>query len=202
MSTTSYEIASRIMGDNFCGIDSIKKIGAKIGDSNSDEIGIIPYSAEELATYSETHILIFCGSMSLIDVWSNNQELFFDKTHPWFENPNQRFSTIATKQKWLMLAKAIYPKSTSKTWEEQTGCLENNQFVPSASELAQVIIAHYKLTGTKLFDELYARTSDIDASNRHVSLGRFREYGLVAGRDMVSGQVSNIGLAYGIKPDN
>ena len=177
--TTTPEIASQIMGDNFHGIDALKRhLGVELSAEFKKLFLNVPFSAEVLQACRETHVLVACGPLSLMDVWQAQTGLFYAKSELWYGGSSEQFAQRQVKAGWQLVRKNPVPGSTNKTWDEQNGLLGTDEQVPSASVLAQAILIHYLETGKRLFGQIYVRVSDVDSDGGRVYVGGFDEDGL------------------------
>lgn len=177
--TTTPEIAAGIMGDNFHGIDALERhLGVKLSAKSKKLFLTVPFSAEVLQACRETHVLVACGALSLMDAWQAQTALFYAKSDPWYGAASEQFARSKVKAGWQLVRKNPVPDSTSKTWDEQNQLLGQDDQVPSASVLAQAILIHYLETGERLFETIYVRVSDVDSGGNRVYLGSFDEGGL------------------------
>jgi hypothetical protein len=80
---------------------------------------------------------------------------------------------------WQLVRKTPVPNSTSKTWQEQQALLSEKEETPTARVMVYTIIGHFLATGERLFENVYARCSDVDSDGYRVYVGYFSAYGLV-----------------------
>lgn len=172
------EQAESIMGANFHGIAALEKLlGRSLSAKNKRDLGkSVPFSAEVLESCRDTHVLVACAGISLMEVWSARSALFYAKSDPWYKS--QQFATTKVKAGWYLVRKTPVPDSTSKTWTEQCELLAETDEVPSASVLAQAILIHYLETKERLFEAIYVRVSDLVSVGDRVRLGLFDQGGL------------------------
>ena len=194
--TTTPEIASQIMGDNFHGIDALERhLGVKLSAKSKKLFLTVPFSAEVLQACRETHMLVACGPLSLLDVRQAQTGLFYAKSEPWYGQPSEQFARSKVKAGWQLVRKNPVPDSTSKTWDEQNALLAAVEQVPSASVLAQAILIHYLETEERLFEQIYVRVSDVGSDGSRVYLGYFDEDGLHVYRYWGDRRGGNVGLS-------
>lgn len=185
--------AAAIMGSNFIGIEAMQRhLGVKLSPKSKKLFNKVPYNTAVLQQCAETHVLVACGGLSLIDVWRVQPDNFYDKSSPWFGACT--FSHTRTKAGWQLVRKNPVPDSTSKTWDEQNALLGADETVTSASVLAQAILLSYLETKERLFETIYVRTSDVDSNGYRVCLGLFGSQGLEVNVHWGSYQGSRIGL--------
>ena len=188
--------AAAIMGDNFHGLEVTERhFSLSFNAKQKKILATVPFSPAVLQACSETHVLVACASLSLMDVWEKQRELCYAKSDPWYGQPSEQFGSRKVKVAWQLVRKDLVPGSTSKTWDEQQALLSGDELVPSASVLAQAIFLHYLETKERLFQGIYARTSDVGSDGRHVYLGGFDEDGLFVDGDWGDGRGSVLGLS-------
>ena len=180
--TTTPEIAAEIMGRGFHGTDALEcHLGVKLSPKSKKLFLTVPFSAEVLQACHETHVLVACGALSLMDVWRVQTRLFYSNSDPWYGDSSKWFAHSKVKAGWQLVRKNPVPDSSRKTWDEQNQLLRQDEQVPSASVLTQAILIHYLETGERLFEDIYVRCSDMDYDSDRVRLGHFDEDGLRVG---------------------
>ena len=194
--TTTPEIAAEIMGYNFHGIDALERhLGVKLSAKSKKLFLTVPFSAEVLQACRETHVLVACGALSLMDVWQAQTGLFYAKSEPWYGAQSEQFARSKVKAGWQLVRKNPVPDSTSKTWDEQNALLGADDLVPSASVLAQAIVIHYLETEERLYETIYVRVSDVHSNGFRVYLGYFDQDALYVHSHWDGDRGSFIGLA-------
>src|SRR4030042_5044179 len=78
--------------------------------------------------------------------------------HWWKDRP---FANRKGKARKLVIRKSAAPGSFGTTWEKQQDVLRHGEFVPTAQELIEGMLAYYKLTGRRLFSDYWVRTVDV-----------------------------------------
>lgn len=199
LNNSTPEIAAEIMGDNFHGIDALERhLGIKLSSKSKKLFLTVPFSPEVLQACRETHMLVACGALSLINVKHAQPGLFYVEDEPWYEVMGLEFARTKVKAGWQLVRKSAVPNSSGMSWDEQNRLLEQDELVPNASVLAQAILIHYLETRERLFKEMYVRVSDkgvLEADDSHVFLGDFFRIGLHVG-DCWDGRHSlDIGLS-------
>ncbi len=190
------EQAATIMGSNFHGIDALERhLGVKLSAKSKKLFLSVPFSAATLQACAETHVLVACGALSLMDVRQAQTGLFYAKSDPWYGAASEQFARSKVKAGWQLVRKNPVPDSTRKTWVEQNALLGADEQVPSASVLAQAILIHYLETEERLYETIYVRVSDVRSGGALVDLGIFDQGGLGVFRNWVSDRNSDIGLA-------
>ena len=195
---TTPEEAAAIMGSNFIGIEAMSRhLGVKLSPKSKKLFDKVPFSAEVLQSKADTHVLVACGALSLMDVWHQTY-LLYAKSDPWYKG--LRFATTKIKAGWQLVRKNPVPASTSKTWDEQSALLGADDQVPNASVLAQAILLTYLETKERLFETIYVRCSDVDSDGSRVHLGRFDRGGLNVYSDWDARRNGNFGLSSSRRP--
>lgn len=191
------EQAATIMGSNFHGIDALERhLGVKLSAKSKKLFLSVPFSAATLQACAETHVLVACGALSLMDVRQAQTGLFYAKSDPWYGAASEQFARSKVKAGWQLVRKNPVPDSTRKTWVEQNALLGADEQVPSASVLAQAILIHYLETEERLYETIYVRVSDVRSGGALVDLGIFDQGGLDGVRYRWAGfRYSGLGLA-------
>lgn len=135
-----------------------------------------------------TLIKVDIKAKSINQLRKENPDLFYDQS--WYSK--EKFATSKAKARTLWINPQL-DGSANKTYNEQHTML-GDEDAPSANELIQCLIAHYKATGERLLEDTYSRTSDVDSGGNRVYVGYFDAYGLYV-NDWVDGRSSHIGLA-------
>ena len=187
--------AESIMGDNFHGVDALERLlGRNVAKQVKTTLNKgVPISAEVLESCRDTHVLVACAGISLMEVWSAQTALFYAKRDPWYKS--QQFATTKVKAGWYLVRKTPVPDSTSMTWDDQCKLLTEVEEVPSASVLAQAILIHYLEANERLFEAIYVRVSDVDSDGYRVDLGDFNQDGLRVNNYWGSHRYSYIGVS-------
>ncbi len=194
--TTTPEQAAEIMGTNFHGISTLEQhMGVNLSAKSKKLFTKVPFSTETLMACRETHVLVACGDLSLMDVWQAQTGLFYAKSEPWYGARGEHFARSKGKTGWQLVRKNPVPDSTRRTWNEQNALLGQDEQVPSASVLAQAIIIHYQETEERLYETIYVRCSDVDSIGGRVYLGIFDQYGLHVDNDWDSRRFNRVGLS-------
>lgn len=185
--------AAAIMGSNFIGIEPLQRhLGVKLSPKSKKLFDKVPFSAKVLQQCADTHVLVACGALSLLDVWLVQKDLWYCKSVPWYKA--ECFATTKVKAGWQLVRKNAMPDSTSKAWDEQNLLLGADESVPSASVLAQAIFLIYLETNEHLFQTIYVRTSSVDSNGSHMGIGSFVTQGLFVNSYSVGHRGSNLGL--------
>ncbi len=192
--TCSPSEAAAIMGGNFHSLDVTERhLGVKFMTKQKKVLATVPFGPAVLQACSETHILVACGGVSLLEIWQACNDLFYIKSDVWYKN--EHFATTKVRPGWYLVRKNLVPYSTSKTWDEQVTLLGPDEQVPSAAVLAQTILIHCMETEERLFGAIYVRSSDVISDGNHVYLGSFVQGGLGVYYFWDGGRRGGIGLA-------
>lgn len=171
--------ASEIMGANFFGVaEATKYFGVDLTMQDLDTLFKIPFSEETLEECKETHVLIAVFPLSILEIRSRvAHELFYSHENAWYtKNPIAKESGEA---EWQLIRKTPVVKSVKKIWREQRTLLTENETVPSARVMAYTIIGHFLSTGERLFEKIFVRCVDTNASHWKIVVGDFSRGGLV-----------------------
>lgn len=114
---------------------------------------------------------------SLIDIWDANQDLFFLGGDHWWKD--ELFANAPGVQRNVALFLDVVPGSRNKLLHEQRQLLRAEEVVPSATEVVEGLILHYKLTGQRALQDLSVRTSDTTRLGGRVDIGIFKPDGMV-----------------------
>lgn len=200
---TTLDEAAQIMGDNFHCIEALERhMAVKLSSKSKKLFLTVPFSAEVLQACRETHVLVACGALSLMDIWQAQTGLFYAKSEPWYGARDEQFARSKVKAGWQLVRKNPVPDSTRRTWNEQNALLGQDEQVPSASVLAQAILIHYQETEERLYETIYVRCSDVNSIGGHVYLGIFDQYGLHVDNDWGSRRFNRVGLSSSRKSNN
>ncbi len=176
--TVSQKTACAIMGKNFFGIE--KAIQHLRVNPTERELGLfveVPFTEGVLEEYKKTHILVAAFPMSILKIREKiEKKLFYSHEDSWYNK--QSFARDKGEASWHLIRKDIVPNSTSKTWNEQQALLVENEETPKARIMVYTIIGHYLATGERLFENIYARCSDLLSDGHRVSVGSFDFGGL------------------------
>jgi len=160
------------------------------------EARAVTYSSEQLKHLAETlpdeqqlrwlrenNYAVVAGPptpMSVLEVRALSPQLFVFETDGWYAV--QSFaSTHKAGCEWLVIRKAPLPLSTKKTWDVQQKLLSKDEEVPNAAEISWFITTYYEVKKTRLFSDVYVRTSSVNSDGDRVSVGYFGEVGLSVG---------------------
>ncbi|MFH1694685.1 MAG: hypothetical protein ABH880_02955 [Patescibacteria group bacterium] len=178
--STDERLARLIMGTNFLGIEEASRhFGVSFTQKQTRELAEIPFTEAELEAVKETHVLVACYPMSILEIREAAPKLFYQSQYVWYDSDD--FADEKAKLGWLLVRKDIVPGSTDKTWDEQQAMLAENEETPRAVELIYSLILYALATGERLMPNVYARTTTVHSGGYHVYVGGFGAFGLRVG---------------------
>lgn len=133
-------------------------------------------------------ITVTLDNKSLLDIRSEFPELFYAQS--WYED--EKFAQQKFTGTWKVPLEPV-EGSLNKTWEEQQKLVSKG--VAPAAVLAYAILKHFKDTGERAFESVYARTSSVHSDGYHVGIGIFDAGGLVVSDGWDNERYSALGLA-------
>ena len=183
--------ARTIMGSRFLGIPEVQWHFGALSKQQIDALANIPFSSETLEACKNTHILVADIGISLLDVRTKApQGLFYSYEDAWYNT--HAFATSTEQVCWRLIRISPVEGSFSKNWTEQQELLSEHDEVPSARAMCYLIILNHLVTGERLFETVYVRTSSVDGDGDHVLVGDFDGGGLYV--DYWGGRVRFSGL--------
>ncbi len=168
-------LAREIMGENFFGIEEIKKC-YKIRPSSSqiNSLAEVPYTKQELEESKDTHILVTVLPLSVLDIRIKTNFHVLN----WYDD--RMFAKERNEVGWYLVRKTEVLNSKNKTWQKQLALLRENAEVPKARILIYTIMGYYFATGKRLFPDSFVRTSSEDLCGFNVTVGNFtNKYSLI-----------------------
>lgn len=173
------ETAREIMGRNFLDIaEALRHYNIAMTGDQHELLAEIPFSEDILCACKDSHILVADLDLSILEVrkWVG-RELFFSTDSAW-NNPEQ-FAGEKVESCWRLIRKDMVPEdSTNRTSHEQKKLISEEDEMPSARAMVYIIILNYLVTGERMFENIYVRTSTVCSYGYHVSVGRFDRNGL------------------------
>lgn len=168
-------------GINILGVDAAKKISGGIifPDSFSQNV---PFSKDTLRAYKGTHILFAYPGLSVNEICSlvssykglGGEPLF--AWQKWFRK--EQFADKKEKPGWYLLQKFHIPLSVNKSFIQQKKIVSGDSDIPSACLLFYAMVAYFFQTSRRLFQNIYAQSSDFDDSGKlRICIGFFGENG-------------------------
>lgn len=180
MSKTDYDVARRIMGDNFIGVEELKSMsGFKL--AIPEELPDIPYSEKELDAKNNEYLLIL--SIDKLsngkDVDINNMIEVFGKdpsvSEPCFYNQDwydkEAFINIPIQLGWFLIRKNVYEDSRAV----QPNNLQNRYNFPSAIRCVYAFFVAWKAKNMKLWCHDFVWCSDIDHNGDRIYVGKYHD---------------------------
>lgn len=181
----SYDDVRAILGKDFITPEEIATARKLTYTYNEDQLqhfaDTLP-SEEELLWLRDNGFMLVAGpsiQMSLLEVRSINNKLFYAETEGWYANEREKFARDENVNcEWLMLRKTPVANSTSKTWNDQQKLISEVEFVPNAAEVCWALTTFKEVRGEYLLPNIYVRTSSVDADGYRVCVGGFVGDGL------------------------
>ena len=177
--TTSQRLARGIMGENFLGVEEASQhFGVRFGGEELVRFDEILFPEAVLKECKDTHILFVGFPLTILDVRSKvSRDLFWQHASAWYNN--QAFAkTDRVRLRWYLIRKDIVPGSTNEIYQEQLAMLSEDEEVPRACEVVYMTILYFLATGTRLFENIYARCQDETRHGTRIRVSFFREGGL------------------------
>ena len=132
------------------------------------------------------------SELTLVELMNQNPDLFYQRSDAWWGN--ESFATRKGEVRQLTLRTGAVPSSFSKTWQEQRKLLGTNELVPTARDVVEgMVVSHRR--GTRIFPDLYVRTSDVSSFGYRVGVGHFGLDGLNVSGHWDDARSSILGLA-------
>ena len=101
--------------------------------------------------------------------------------------------------RWYLLRKEPVPESRSKTYDQQTALLKEEE-VPFACEVTYMVILYWLTHRERLLPDVYVRCQDKDSDGRRVYVGDFDSDGFVVDSYWDDGRYDDLGLASSVPP--
>ena len=107
-------------------------------------------------------------SASLFELLGQNRGIFYVQDVRWKNEPFAKEKGQAGRK--IAIRVSADPDSFVKTWDDQKKLLHEGEFVPTARDLAEGVVAYYRSTGKKLFTEYLVRTQSFFSNGERVGL--------------------------------
>ncbi len=133
----------------------------------------VPFPEDVLKACAGTHMLFPTLALSLLQIRDRHAGLFYSKTGRWHTGESERFARVLMPVRWHLLRMTPLPESFTKTWDQQCSLLSEGDEVPSAVAVAFATVLHFTMTGKRLFEKTYVRTSDVASDGNRVEVGLF-----------------------------
>lgn len=164
--TASQKRAREIMGKNFLGIEEASK---HFGVSFRKELARfdeIPFPETMLPACKDTHILFPGFPLTILDIISKvSRNLFWQQKDVLYKQM-EFAKEDKVELRWYLIQKDIVYGSKNKPYQKQLAMLWKDEEVPRACEMVYMIILYFLATGTRLFEDNFARCQDGDSYKR------------------------------------
>ncbi|MCX6720658.1 MAG: hypothetical protein NTW11_02535 [Candidatus Staskawiczbacteria bacterium] len=197
---TNQKRARDIMGKGFFGIEeAISHFGVNPTRRQLAVLSAIPATEAELERFRNTHVLRAVFPLSTIEIRNrtakvkmpDDQRLFAKQD--WYDK--EPFATEQGETSWQLVCKTKVANSTSLNWTQQQALIGKDDEVPTLQVMVYTIISHFLVTGERLFEKLYVRTSSVYSDGSRVHLGRFGSEGLDVSRSWDGHCTDDLGVA-------
>jgi hypothetical protein len=120
---------------------------------------------------------------SLVDVRALHADSFYAKGPDhhdacWYDDETFAKTDKVEALTWIALRKEAVVSSFSKSWSEQRALVQEPMVIPNVAEVAWALTTYKVVRDVYLLEDLYVRTSSVDAHGRHVFVGAFDADGL------------------------
>lgn len=177
---TGYEVAKNIMGDNFIGVDELKKI-SKMKLAIPDDVKNIPFSKEELQKKRNDYILIFGISKfnngkpvtirNIKQIFGQNPDMsepcFYNQD--WYDKEN--FINKPMIEGWYLIRKNVYEESRAIQPQE----LLKKYLFPSAVFCVYAFFTAWYVLNIKLWYHDFVWCSDLDHNGDRIYVGKYHD---------------------------
>ena len=177
---TEYNLARKIMGSNFIGVEELSSL-KEISLIMPESIPTIMFSKEELEQKKDDYILIL-GADSLSDgkklTIRNLKEIFGmdpEKYEPCFYNQDwyekESFIDVKLDAKWFLIRKNVYEDSRAVRPEE---LMEKYTF-PTAVTCVYAFFVTWFIKDEKLWYHDFIWCSDVDHNGDRIYVGKYHD---------------------------
>lgn len=191
-----------ILGDDYLPAEeTAKAFGFKYTDAQLEHLAqTMPTDLETLQAIKSGDCMLVAGPPSdttLLGVRTLDNQKFYLKTKGWYSNDKEKFARtdVVKAATWMIVRKTPVADSVNKNWKKQLKLIASGYHVPNAPEMAYTIIAYFKVRGVRLFENVYVRTSSVDADGHRVVVGGFASVGLDFGSCWGGSRRSGLGVA-------
>ena len=132
------------------------------------------------------------SELTLVELMDQNPSLFFQRSDAWWRN--EPFAARKGEVRQLALRSGAVPNSCTKTRQGQQKLRGTGEFVPTARDVVEGMVASYR-TGIRILPDLYVRTSDTSSFGYRVGVGHFDADGLNISGHWDDARSSILGLA-------
>ncbi len=176
----SQQQARQIMGRNYISLAEMAMVlKVSLGDRDLKALEKVPFDPKTLMECQDSHLLFPICTINLRGLREISGLLYpndcIDEPR-WFEDA---YAREAVEVGWHLMS-TDEAQLIDLTWDEQRRAVTDDQFTPSACEVAYMIILNFLVTGRRLLKEGYqsTRTCDSDEPGTHICVGRFGPQGL------------------------
>jgi hypothetical protein len=188
----SHVKAREILGKHFLGLEEVRRgYGIAIP---VDQLAEIPFSEETLQACRDT--LVAGAQLSVNEVRKIADSDFYDTD--WYNRElfaNDRKVSV----RWYLLRKEPVPESRSKTYDQQTALLKEEE-VPFACEVTYMVILYWLTHRERLLPDVYVRCQDKNSDGLRVNVGVFASDGFRFGDYWDDRRDDYLGLASSVLP--
>lgn len=197
--STDQKLARAIFGLSFIGPKDVAELlKVQFSAKQLTQLEPIPFTEATLQEVRNTHVLVAGFPLSIDEIRRKVPHLFCTSEGGWYAN--EAFARKKVRLAWHLVRRDIVPGSTNRPFtkdEKGPGQLEllgENEFVPRASEMVYAAILGAMAAGSRIPENVYGRTEDIDSFGNRVIVG-FYSGRLSIFRYWVDGRRSDFGLA-------
>jgi len=135
------------------------------------------------------------SDVTINDLREQNPD-FFHQASYWWES--QAYANMFNQVRQLLLLTSAHPRSFNKDWGEQQNILVADEYVPTAIDLIEGMIAYQHAYGKWPTTDYVVRTNDLSSLGGRACVGFFRG-GLYIDDIWDSNCDSNLGLSVALK---
>ncbi|MFA6279122.1 MAG: hypothetical protein WCS97_01350 [Candidatus Paceibacterota bacterium] len=141
---------------------------------------VIPWSEEELAQHSKTHVLIFTPCVATINSLREKFGIDPNVSEPCFYNQDwylkEDFANTPLDGKWHLIRKQVLEDARAKQPEEIEAALAHEESFSTAVTCAFAFFSYWFHTnGEKLWEHDFVWCSDRDHNGDRVYIGRYED---------------------------
>ena len=179
-SIVDYDLAQEIMGENFIGVDEIKKIKG-FNLEIPEIVPLIPFTEEELKNKKNDYILILglnkfkdgsaVNIAKMISIFGKNplisEPCFYNQD--WYEKEDFIYEQI--EESWFLIRKKIYEDSRAKLPSE----LKEFYNFPTAIKCTYAFFVAWKSKNIILWEHEYIWCNNTDHNGDIIYVGRYKD---------------------------
>lgn len=180
MSNTEYDMAKRIMGDSFIGVEELKNMEV-FEFAIPEELPKIQYSEKELEKKKNDYLLILAvdkldngkkvNIRNLIEIFGKDpfisEPCFYNQD--WYDK--EEFINTPIQMGWFLIRKNVYEDSRAV----QPNDLQNKYIFPSAVKCVYAFFVAWKSKNMKLWYHDYVWCSDTDHNGDRIYVGKYND---------------------------